>query len=549
METHLSDRQERAAAARAASGVVPSTDSRPGSQPQPPASPPDTQVVDRKQLRIVFGGLILALVMASLDQNIVATALPRIASELGGLAHISWVVTGFMVAATITTPLYGKLSDMYGRRRLFIVSITVFLGASLLCGLAQTMNQLIAFRALQGLGAGGLLTLSQTVIGDLVSPRERGRYQGLFTGAFAVSSVAGPVLGGVLTTTFSWRWVFLVNLPVGAVALVLIIVGLPASRRGARHEVDYAGALLLALSTASVLLLLSWGGSVIAWISPWTVLLLALAGTALFHFLRQERRAKEPVLNLSLFSIRPFVVCVIASGMMAFAMMGSLVFLPLYFQLVLGQTPTHAGLMMLPQVAMMLVSSIGGGQISSRTGRFKLLMLIGLGLEITGLVVLAVLAHLGAAPAAFLLALGILGLGMGVGMPNATVIVQNSVPRQALGAGTASMAFVRSLGGALGVALSGGIMAATLRAGLSSLKGGFDIQAFLEKGVDAIANLSAAQHAEVVDAYRGAIGASLVTGGIVMSVAFLLVLTMLRTPAGQRSAGHGGERTSRRGQS
>ena len=321
-----------------------------------------------RELRLVFAALMMVLILASLDQSIVNTALPRMASDLGGLTHISWVVMAFLLTSTVSTPIYGKLSDMYGRRRLLIVSIGIFLLASALCGMAATMLQLILFRGLQGLGAGGLVVLTQTTIGDLVGPRGRGRYQGLFTGAIAISSVAGPLIGGVLTTALSWRWVFYVNLPVGAVALALIVVGLHHRPPVTSHRVDFLGAALLTGATVSALLVLNWGGSVVPWSSPSAIGLLLLAAALATLFLLQERRAAEPLMNLAMFRIRSFVLGVSIGGCMAFAMTGTMVFMPLYYQLVLGLDPARAGLMMVPQIAVMIVTSIAGGQLSSRTG-------------------------------------------------------------------------------------------------------------------------------------------------------------------------------------
>ncbi|MBN8909013.1 MAG: MFS transporter, partial [Rhodospirillales bacterium] len=309
-----------------------------GSPPDPTAavagaSAPRLATVPRRQLRIVLTGALLAMVLAALDQNIVNTALPRMAGDLGGLAHLSWVVTAFMLTSTTTTPLYGKLSDIYGRRQLFFVAILVFLAGSLLCGIAQNMGQIIAFRALQGLGAGGLLTLAQAAIGDVVSPRERPKYQGWFTGTFALSSVAGPLLGGFITSALSWRWVFYVNIPVGAAALVMIAIGLRKRPSGQARPVDYPGALLLTGATTALLLLLAWGGTEFAWLSLPTVGLVAAVIVLAGLFARQELRAPEPLVRLPLFRNPIFARGVSVSGMMAFAMLGSTVFLPLYFQL------------------------------------------------------------------------------------------------------------------------------------------------------------------------------------------------------------------------
>ena len=476
---------------------------------------------------LVFIGLIMTMIMGALDQSIVSTALPTIVSDLGGLAHMSWVVTAFMLTSTIATPMYGKLSDMFGRRPLLAFSIGAFLFASLLCGIAQNMWQLILFRGLQGVGAGGLMTLSQTVIGDMVTPQQRGRYQGLFTGAFAVSSVTGPFLGGVLTSALSWRWVFLVNLPIGLLAFALIMFSLPAGRSEAKPQIDYLGAGLLSIATAGFLLLFNSVGTSLAWTSPLTFLLFGLSLAVFYLFIRQEKQAPEPLINLGLLRIANFSVCVAATGIMSFAMMGSLVFLPLYYQLVLGQTPATSGLMMLPQVGTMLVSSILGGIVSSKTQRYELLLAIGVGIEFSALSLIAYCAHHGAPPLFFLISLGCLGVGMGIGMPNATVIIQNSVPGNALGIATAMMSFIRSLGGSLGVALSGGVMALTLQHQLQAMADKIDISAFLEKGMVALQALSPAMHVQVTEAYKGAISASLSVSSSFMFLAFLMVVGLM----------------------
>ncbi|MDR5837116.1 MDR family MFS transporter [Caballeronia sp. LZ034LL] len=495
---------------------------------------PHASTLPLNQRRRVFAGLILAMILAALDQSIVATALPVIAGELGGLNHLTWVVTAFMLTSTVSAPLYGKLSDMYGRKPFFALSIGIFLAASALCGAAQSMNTLILFRALQGLGAGGLMTMSQTLVGSIVPMRERGRYQGLFTGAFAVSSVAGPLLGGFITSHASWRWVFYINPPIGALSLALVLMSLPKVERGGQHAVDYAGAVLVCLGTSALLLVFnSASASFMSGLRLPLACVLGLACFAALFFV--ERRAQEPIIDLKLFSNVPYATCVAASGIMAFAMMGSLVFMPLYFQLVLGETPEQSGAMMLPQVALMLITSVAGGRFSvGSLKRIATLLSIGVFLECLGLASLALLAHRGASVPLFLCAMAVLGAGMGIGMPNATVIVQNSVPERVLGAATATMGFVRSLGASLGVALSGGIMSFVLKRELSDLPVTFDTQALLDHGLGAIAQMSAAQQAQVVAVYRGAIGASLIAGGIVMFIGFLLVLRLARSKLPQR---------------
>ncbi len=483
-----------------------------------PAVPP-------REFRLAMTGALLALLLAALDQNILNTALPRMVGELGGMAHISWVVTAFMLTSTTTTPLYGKLSDLFGRRRLFFVAITLFLGGSLLCGLAQTMGQLIGFRALQGLGAGGLMVLAQAAVGDIVAPRERPRYQGLFTGTFALASVAGPLLGGVITESLSWRWVFYVNLPIGLLALVMIGLGLPTrqSTRAVR-PIDFPGAVLLGGATAALLLLLAWGGHEFPWASLQAVVLGGVAAGLLALFLWRETRAPEPLIRLALFRNRVYARGVAVGGMMTFAMLGSTVFLPLYFQVVLGMEPSHAGFMMLPQVVGMVLTSVIGGRIVARRGRNKPFLLAALALEAVALASLALFAWLAAPPVAFLFSMGALGLGMGMGMPNLTVTVQNAVAHRELGAATGAMTFVRSLGAAIGVASSGAIMAGRLAA--QSGAAGVDFGVLAQHGMQAAAMLAPDQAAALSTAYRAALTGSFLLSGVVMTLAFLLVLGM-----------------------
>jgi EmrB/QacA subfamily drug resistance transporter len=469
-----------------------------------------------------MAGSLLAMVLAALDQNIVNTALPRMAADLGGMAHLSWVVTAFMLTATTTTPIYGKLSDIYGRRTLFFVAILIFLAGSLLCGAARSMGQIIAFRAIQGLGAGGLLTLAQAAIGDVVSPRDRPRYQGLFTGTFALSSVAGPLLGGFITQALSWRWVFYVNLPVGVLALAMIAIGLRKPPSGQARPIDYAGALLLAGATTALLLLLAWGGAEFPWVSGDSAGLVVTTAALIGLFIWRESRAPDPMIRLPLFRNRVFARGVAVGGMMTFAMLGSTVFLPLYFQLVLGMDPAVAGLMMLPQVVCMLLSSVIGGRIVTELGRNKPFLLAGLGLEAVALASLAVFAFFAAPAAIFLISMGALGLGMGMGMPNLTTAVQNAVSHKELGAATGAMSFMRSLGGALGVAASGTIMTARLADAFAAA--GLDMHALTEHRLRAMAQFTTTQQAAVGAAYRTALTGCFLLSGVVMSVAFLLVL-------------------------
>jgi EmrB/QacA subfamily drug resistance transporter len=488
-----------------------------------------TEKITPREVRTVFAGLMLALALAALDQNIVGTALPRIVSDLGGLSHLSWVVTAFLLTSTTTTPLYGKLSDMYGRKPLFVVSILIFLTGSCLCGLSGSMTQLIIFRGIQGLGAGGLITLAQTTIADLVAPRERGRYQGLFGAVFAFSSIAGPLLGGFITDALSWRWIFYVNLPVGGLALALIVFGFRRPQRAVAHSIDYPGVVYLSAGTTSLLLLLTWGGVAYPWSSP--LIIAMAAGTALFFFLlvRQERRAAEPVFSPAIFRNKVFVIASVVIGLTFMALLGTAVFLPLYFQLVLGFTPSRAGLMMVPMTIGLITSSFLGGRLVSRTGRYKIFPVVGL--ACTALAQLAVMwASAAGAGVPFIeCALALLGFGFGFVMPNLTVAIQNSVDPHELGMATATAGFFRSLGGAFGVALSGAIVTTQLHH--MQLSGsGAGAHALVEQGIQQIAQLPAAQRDLVLGVYRNAISSTFLAGTVVAVTAFAIILFLPEKP-------------------
>ncbi len=496
-------------------------------------SPPDLdgppEPVSRREFRTVMAGLLLVLTLASLDQNIVATALPGIVSELGGLAHLSWVVTAFLVASTATTPLYGKLSDSYGRRAMFFVAVGVFLAGSALCGLSQDMGQLIAFRAVQGLGAGGLITLAQTTVGDLLAPRERGRYQGLFTAVFAACSVAGPLLGGFITDALSWRWIFYINLPVGALALGLIAVALRRPNRVVRHQIDVAGAALMVGGTTATILVLTLDASREAWSHPATWI---EAGAAVICFgllVLRERRAAEPILPPRLFRDRVFVVGATVVGLTAVALFGAVIFLPLFFQLVLGAGASRAGLMLSPLMGGVIVASVVGGRLVSRTGRYKFLPVTGLSVACASFLLLAWLSRSRASVLPLELALVGLGLGLGLVMPNLTTAIQNAVPPEDLGVATSAASFFRSLGGALGVALSGAWMTARLHRLLPP--GGAGIgEAAVDRSIAAISALPEAQRALVVHAYRQAIGSTFLLGAGVAALGLLIVLALPERP-------------------
>jgi EmrB/QacA subfamily drug resistance transporter len=403
----------------------------------------------------------LATLLAALDQTIVATALPKIVSDLNGFEHLSWVVTAYLVSSTVTVPLYGKLSDLYGRRLLFLVAIVVFLTGSALCGAAQTMGQLIAFRALQGIGAGGLIPLSQAAIADLFPPRERGRYQGYISGMWAIAAVAGPLLGGTLSDHASWRWIFYINLPLGLIALFVVVRTMPATSRTREHRIDYLGAALLSGAITAILLATVWGGTTYPW-GSWEVIGTVAAGIVLgIAFVLVERRAPEPLLPLDLFRNRIVSVSCAAGLVIGALLFAVTIYAPVFMQDVLGSSATNSGALLIPLSAGWVVSSVIVGQLVTRTGRYKIWPIVGSALVLIGIVLLTLLdtSSTLATVSAYLV---IIGVGMGVMFQVYIIAAQNAVDPSQIGVTTGQLNFFRSMGGSFAVAGLGALLTARL---------------------------------------------------------------------------------------
>ncbi len=477
-----------------------------------------------RQLQLVFAGLMSGVLLAALDQTIVATALPTIVGDLGGLAHLSWVVTAYLLASTTSTPLYGKISDLYGRKTVFQAAIVIFLVGSALSGLAQSMGQLIAFRAVQGLGAGGLMALAIAIIGDVVSPRERGRYQGYIGAVFAVASVAGPLLGGFLVDHLSWRWAFYVNLPVGVGALLVTSVALDLPFRRTGHSVDYLGAALLVAGVTCVLLVTVWGGDRYGWDSP-TILGLAGTGALLLGaFAVQEQRASEPVLPPRLFRDPVFRVATATLFLIGVAMFGAIVFLPLFLQVVVGASATSSGLLLLPLMAGIVASSVVVGRVISRTGRYRWYPVAGTALMTVAMGLLATMnADTSRTTASWYVAL--LGVGLGTVMPVMILAVQNAADQRDLGTATSAATFSRSMGGSFGVALFGAILASRLAHRLP----GVDPEA-LQASPSQLRALPPAAHQAVVEAVAHSLHVVFLAAIPVALAAFLVVLFLRERP-------------------
>jgi len=499
--------------------------------PAPTENPTPPAALSHRQILVAFSGLVLAMLLAALDSTIVSTALPTIVSELGGLEHLAWVVTGYLLAQTIVTPVYGKLGDLYGRKIVMQSAIVLFLVGSALCGLSQNMTQLILFRAIQGLGGGGLIVTTQAVVGDIVPPRDRGRYQGIFGAVFGLSSIAGPLLGGYFTTHLSWRWIFYINIPVGIAAMVVLAATLPSLSRRVARSIDYAGAGLLAVVLSSITLLADLGGTAYPWSSTISVGLIAVSLLSLVLFTAVERKASEPVLPLRLFQRQTFVITALVGLIVGFALFGSVTYFPLYLQVVKGVSPTTSGMQMVPMMGGMLVTSILSGQLISRTGRYKVFPLLGTAVMTGGLFLLSRLSPNTTNSTASALML-LLGVGLGMVMQVLVIAVQNDIDYKDLGVATSGATLFRLIGGSLGTAILGAIFAARLSANLVRFlpAGTATTDAARNMSVQVLLQLPAPDRAAYAAAFTASLDTVFLVATIVCAIGFVLTWFLPERP-------------------
>ncbi len=486
----------------------------------------------RRRVLVVIGALMLGMFLAALDQTVVSTALPTIVGDLHGASHLTWVVTAYLLSSTVSTPLWGKLGDQYGRKVFFQASIVIFLLGSILSGLSSSMLELIVFRALQGLGGGGLMVGAQTIVGDVVSPRDRGRYMGLFMAMYGVTTVIGPLIGGIFVDSIGWRWIFYINVPLGAAALVVTAVALPGALSKVHRVIDYLGTSLLALSATALVLFTSLGGTSYPWGSPLMVGFAAVGVVTAALFVWAERRAAEPVIPLGLFGNRVFAAASLIGFVVGFAMYGALTFLPLFLQVVEGVSPTMSGVRLFPMMLGLLIASIGSGQIVSRTGRYKVFPVAGTACMSVGIYLMSLIG-VGTGAWAMSAYMFVFGVGLGLVMQVLVVAVQNAVPYEQLGTATSASTFFRMIGGSFGTAVFGAIFANELAGNLMRSLGGVHIPAGVTSQIDnpaLVARLPAAVRAGVAQGVSHTVETVFLVGVPICVAAFLLSWLLPEVP-------------------
>jgi EmrB/QacA subfamily drug resistance transporter len=496
--------------------------------------PPGQQYFSHRQILVILFGVMAGMLLAALDQGIVGTALPRIVSELGGLDKLSWVVTAYLLTSTAATPLWGKISDLYGRRRIFQIAIGIFLIGSALSGLSQNMPELIAFRAIQGIGGGGLFAIALSIIGDVIPPRERGRYQGYFGAVFGVSSVAGPLLGGWFTDGPGWRWIFYINLPIGFAALVItsIVLRMPVSRR--EHKIDYLGAATIVAAVSCLLLYLDWRGNEYGWTDPFALALVAGFVLLAALFVLIEVRTSEPIIPMRLFRNPVFSVGNLYGFLAGVAMFGAIIFLPIYLQAVKGLSPTASGLALLPAILGIFSTSISSGQLITRTGRYKIYPIIG-GVVLT--VAMFLLAQLQVDTPFWQVFLYeyLFGAGLGFTLQTIVTAVQNAVEFRDMGAATSSATFFRQMGGSIGAAVFGAVLSSRLAIYLAERLAAAGAQPGAGTGINpndvqAIQRLSGPAKTLVLGAFTDALDDVFLVGVPFILVAFVVSLFLKEVP-------------------
>ncbi|HLZ38223.1 MAG TPA: MDR family MFS transporter [Mycobacteriales bacterium] len=497
-----------------------------------PAPGSEPAYLSHRQILVAMIGIMAGMLLAALDQSIVGTALPRIVSELGGLDKLAWVVTAYLLTSTAATPLWGKISDLYGRRLIFQVAIGIFLLGSMLAGLARNMPELIGARAIQGIGGGGLMSVALAIIGDIIPPRERGRYQGYFGAVFGVSSVAGPLLGGFFTDGPGWRWIFYINVPIGAAALVVTsaVLKMPVVRR--QHRIDYLGASLIVGGVAALLLYLDWAGKQYGWTAPFPVALLVAAGALAILFVLVELRAAEPIIPMRLFRNSIVTISNSYAFLAGVAMFGTIIFLPIYLQAVQGMSPTASGLAMVPAVVGIFVTSIVSGRLITSTGRYKIFPILGAAVLVVGLLLLS---RLSVDTPFWRIALYevVFGAGLGMTMQTVAVAVQNAVEFRDMGSATSTLTFFRQMGGAIGAAAFGAVLSTRLAHHLGEQLAGAPPAAGARvdtNNVQAIQHLAEPIKTRVLEAFSAALDDVFLVAVPCIVVAFVVALFLREEP-------------------